>query len=154
MVQALIEERFHLKLRRENKELPTYELLVSNGGPKIQRSDDQTPPIPAQPTNGPVAPTGRQGAGPPTPRRGTLSMFYTPFSSTLQGRAVPLSYFAGGLALQLRRAVVDKTKLNGLYDSSCNGRQIRLCWERHRREHTQLVLPDPLSLPQYKNNSA
>jgi uncharacterized protein (TIGR03435 family) len=51
MVQTLIEERFHLKLRRENRQLPTYELVVSNGGPKIQRSDDQTPPIPGQPTN-------------------------------------------------------------------------------------------------------
>src|SRR5215831_18210497 len=81
MVQALIAERFHLKARRENRELPTYKLLVSNGGPKIQRSDDQTPPIPAQPTNEPVAPKERQGVGPPSPR-GVLSMFGTPFSST------------------------------------------------------------------------
>jgi len=43
-------------------------------------------------------------------------MLYTPYSSTLQGKAIPLSYLAGGLALQLRCAVVDKTNLNGLYD--------------------------------------
>jgi uncharacterized protein (TIGR03435 family) len=43
-------------------------------------------------------------------------MFGTPFGSTLQGKAVPLSYLAGGLAVQLRRAVVDKTNLKGLYD--------------------------------------
>src|SRR5215471_9133231 len=116
MVQALIEERFGLKLRRENRELPTYELLVSNGGPKIQRSDDQTPPIPAEPTNEPAAPTGRQRAGPPTSPRGTLSIFNTPFSAIWQGKAVPLSDLVGGLAVQLRRAVVDKTNPKGLYD--------------------------------------
>ena len=55
-------------------------------------------------------------------------MFGTPFSSTLQGKAVPLSYLAGGLAIQLRRAVVDKTNLNGLYD-------FKLQW-----------VPDPITL--------
>ena len=34
----------------------------------------------------------------------------------MQGRAVPLSYISGGLAVTLHRAVVDKTNLKGLYD--------------------------------------
>jgi uncharacterized protein (TIGR03435 family) len=55
-------------------------------------------------------------------------MFGTPFSSTLQGKAVALSYLAGGLAVQLRRAVVDKTNLKGLYD-------FKLWW-----------VPDPIML--------
>jgi uncharacterized protein (TIGR03435 family) len=96
MVQALIEERFHLKMRREDRVLPTYDLVASNGGPKFRLSEDQSPPIPPRAITEPAGPTRRQGAEPPAPPRGTLSMFNTPFSSTLQGKAVPLSYLAGG----------------------------------------------------------
>ena len=46
MVQALIEDRFHLRSHREVKELPTYNLVVNKGGPKIQKASDQTDPSP------------------------------------------------------------------------------------------------------------
>src|SRR5690349_686839 len=35
MVQSLLEDRFQLKLHRETKELPVYELLAAKGGPKM-----------------------------------------------------------------------------------------------------------------------
>ena len=37
MLQALLEDRFKLKLRRETKELPVYELTVAKGGPKLHQ---------------------------------------------------------------------------------------------------------------------
>ena len=39
-MQSLLEERFHLKIRRETRDTPNYELTVAAGGPKIQPSHD------------------------------------------------------------------------------------------------------------------
>jgi uncharacterized protein (TIGR03435 family) len=36
MLQALLEERFKLKLHRERKVVPIYALVVANGGSKLQ----------------------------------------------------------------------------------------------------------------------
>lgn len=116
MIQSLLEDRFHLKLHREKKELPTYDLVIIRGRSKIRLSDDQTPPIAFLPGSEPAPARSAQRAGPPPPPRGSLNMFNTPFLSIMQGRAVPLSYIAGSLAVTLRREVVDKTNLTGLYD--------------------------------------
>jgi len=35
MLQALLEDRFKLKIRRENREVPVYALTVAKGGPKL-----------------------------------------------------------------------------------------------------------------------
>jgi bla regulator protein BlaR1 len=36
MLQALLEDRFQLKIHRESREMPVYELTVAKGGPKLQ----------------------------------------------------------------------------------------------------------------------
>jgi uncharacterized protein (TIGR03435 family) len=36
MMQALLEDRFKLKIHRENRVVPVYELTVAKGGPKLQ----------------------------------------------------------------------------------------------------------------------
>jgi len=115
MVQALIQDRFRLRSHREVKELPTYDLVINKGGPKIQKANDQTPPIPKQPTND-ASRTRNAGTNPLPAPRGVLNMFNSPTGSTLQGTAVPLSYLANALAISLRRAVMDRTSLMGLYD--------------------------------------
>jgi len=35
MMQTLLEDRFHLKIRRESREVPVYALTVAKGGPKL-----------------------------------------------------------------------------------------------------------------------
>jgi uncharacterized protein (TIGR03435 family) len=40
MLQALLEDRFKLKIHRENKEVPVYALVVANGGAKIQATKE------------------------------------------------------------------------------------------------------------------
>src|SRR5262245_40751857 len=42
-VQSLLEDRFQLKLHRETREMPVYELTVSKGGSKLKLSEDQNP---------------------------------------------------------------------------------------------------------------
>ena len=42
MVQTLLADRFHLKIHRENRELPVYALVVGKGGPKLEPAKDST----------------------------------------------------------------------------------------------------------------
>src|SRR5215831_5452683 len=44
MLQSLLEDQFKLKMHKESRELPTYELVPGKGGARIQLSEDQTPP--------------------------------------------------------------------------------------------------------------
>ena len=39
-MQALLEERFRLKIRHQSREVPVYALTVANGGPKLEPSKD------------------------------------------------------------------------------------------------------------------
>lgn len=41
MLQALLEDRFKLRVRREAKEQPVYALVVAKGGPKLEKSKFQ-----------------------------------------------------------------------------------------------------------------
>jgi len=100
MLQSLIEDRFQLKMHRETKELPVYEIVVARGGPKIKPSEDQSPPSPGQPQRGGPMPRGSMRMG-----RGDL-----------EANGVPVSNFILGLSQQLGRPVIDKTGLKGLYD--------------------------------------
>ena len=55
MMQAMLADRFQLKLTRVNRELAVYDLVVAKGGPKIKETDPNAPP-PAgmMPPGGPV----------------------------------------------------------------------------------------------------
>ena len=106
MLQSLLEDRFQLKLHRENKQAPIYALVVAKDGPKIKLAPDQTSP----PVNGPA----EQGAG---PNHGAMRIG----GGSLVGNAVTLSLFIRLLSQRLDRTVVDKTNLDGRFD-------IRLYW--------------------------
>ena len=101
MLQSLIEDRFQLKMHRETKELPVYEIVVARGGPKIKPSEDQSPPSLGQPPQ----------RGGPMPR-GNMRMG----RGDLEANGVPVSNFILGLSQQLGRTIIDKTGLKGLYD--------------------------------------
>ena len=45
MLQALLEDRFQVKVRRETREVPVYELTVAKGGPKLQPFDGSCTPV-------------------------------------------------------------------------------------------------------------
>jgi len=88
MLQHLLEERFHLKMRRETKDQAGYVLVVDKGGPKLT----------AHPADGPpLAPI-------------------MPGSGKHIGANVGMPYFAFYLSNGLDKTVVDKTGLDGHYD--------------------------------------
>lgn len=36
MLRSLLQERFHLKVRKQTKEIPVYAITVARGGPKLE----------------------------------------------------------------------------------------------------------------------
>jgi len=94
MLQPLLADRFHLKVHKQKKVLPVYELLVAKGGSKLKEGKCVGTPSPANPCG------GTSGSS-----RGTLI-----------GRAASVQVLAQALSGILSRPVLDKTKLGGEYD--------------------------------------
>lgn len=102
MFQALLADRFQLKLHTETKTLPVYELVVARGGPKLQASAPEPPPEPdAKPDAAPKA-------------RSMIRMS----PGELTGERLPMSNIVAQLANVLHRTVIDKTGLTGRYELS------------------------------------
>jgi bla regulator protein blaR1 len=102
MLQALLADRFQLKLHIDTKELPVYALVVAKNGPKLQvaRPGDTYP-------NGFKGPDGGGGAG---------MMFMEGNGGPVRGQAIPIATLVHLLSQQLGRTVLDKTGLTGKYD--------------------------------------
>jgi len=123
MLQALLEDRFKLKVHKETRELPVYELLVAKSGLKMKLAEDQTPPPPPQPVAPQLPPPGAgpvgRGASPfgtgPRPR-GTAGRGSINGRLVFEGSAVNVSVLVNALQQQVDRPVVDKTGLTGLFD--------------------------------------
>lgn len=94
-LQPLLEDRFKLKVHRETKELPIYELVVAKRGPKIKESEGGCPSPP----------------GPQPPCGGLRGIW-----SRLSGTNISLERLAGALSMNLSRTVLNKTGLAGRYD--------------------------------------
>ncbi len=109
MLQALLEDRFKLKLHRETKEGPAYALTVAKGGFKLPRlPDGSCVPLDLEKVRAPLAP----GDAPPNfcgaggiARRGML-----------ETRANTLENFSRMLSRVFSRPVIDKTGIAGLYN--------------------------------------
>jgi bla regulator protein blaR1 len=108
MVQSLLEDRFQLKIHREAKEMPVYELAVAKGGAKIKLAEDQSPPVP--PERGAPPPPKPQRGGPMP--RGAMGIG----RGSIEANGVPIDAFIQGLSQQLGRPIVDKTGMKGFYD--------------------------------------
>lgn len=90
MLQAMLEDRFKLKLRRESREVACYDLVVAKGGPKFKGKSD---------------PAARPG----------LVTRAEPGAVHLQADKVTMARLAQQLAFGAGRPVVDKTGLAAEY---------------------------------------
>jgi uncharacterized protein (TIGR03435 family) len=88
MLQHLLEDRFHLKLRRESREVSGYNLVIDAGGHKLADHD------PSDHYMGPI--------------------FHGPGQH--QAKNLAMQYFAFYLSEEIGQKVVDKTDLPGHYD--------------------------------------
>jgi uncharacterized protein (TIGR03435 family) len=106
MMQALLEDRFRLKIRRDTRTVEVYELTVTNGGPKLQTAQagkcvtsDPGPPEPGKPWSPPCGAFSEL-----SPNGGLYS-----YGQTMTG-------LCKQLAGSLRRDVIDKTGIAGAFD--------------------------------------
>jgi uncharacterized protein (TIGR03435 family) len=109
MLQALLEDRFQLKIHRETREVPVYALTVAKGGPKLQIAQPGRC-IPRDPDH-PVPPSQRPPGVWPC---GVFAPSRTHDGSYMYGTT--LANFCLQLSLVLDRDVIDKTAIAGVFD--------------------------------------
>jgi uncharacterized protein (TIGR03435 family) len=121
MIQKLLADRFQVTLHREDREQPTYSLVIAKNGPKLQKakSDNCT------------------GTGTPESPCGGFRIYKR---SQMWGNTVTVKQFAAELTFMMGRMVVDKTGIDGLYD-------IRVEWtpEQFGAEPGTEVKPDEVN---------
>ena len=112
MLQNLLAGRFKMKLHRETRDLPIYELVVAKGGPKFKEHEGE-PPV--EDLNG--GPPARDKSGRPPPNSWSMEI---PPGGMARGQhnavAESMEEFAKQLSRQFARSVVDATGLKGRYD--------------------------------------
>jgi uncharacterized protein (TIGR03435 family) len=106
MTQALLADRFHLKLHHETRELPVLALTVAKGGPKLTLV---------------TASNANDGTAPATPD--DWKGLHNPGRGKTEGRDVPIKLLADTLSWQSEiggRLVIDATGLQGNYNFKLN----------------------------------
>jgi uncharacterized protein (TIGR03435 family) len=117
MLQALLAERFGVKLHKETRILPAYELGVAKGGPKLKEIDTAKLPGMPEPGAGPSPPEGRRG--PPSvssmPAGAMMIMFNSNGARTFRGN-MTMAQLTNYFTNSLDRPVFDNTGLKGTYE--------------------------------------
>ena len=97
MLQALLADRFHLKLHLETREGTVYGLVVSSKGPKLRPAKN--------PDDRPMVGSGFNGD-----HDSSTVTYY------ISGQNVSMPFLAAKLAVFVHRPVTDKTGLRGSFD--------------------------------------
>jgi uncharacterized protein (TIGR03435 family) len=124
MLQALLADRFGVKIHKETRTLPAYELSVAKGGPKLK--EVETAKLPALPEPGsalpPPPPPRGPGNGPPPPPplssmpAGAVMMMISTDGSRMVRGNMTIEQLVNHLTTSLDRPVFDKTELKGTYE--------------------------------------
>jgi uncharacterized protein (TIGR03435 family) len=125
MLQAILEERFQLKIHRETRDVPVYALTIAKGGPKLRASKpDSCVPIPGP--NDPLPPPGKPGAVPENVPCGFFHPTnFDPAHPDDESKAHTVGVDTNGqtmaglcrqFSVHLDRDVVNRTGLTGAYD--------------------------------------
>jgi uncharacterized protein (TIGR03435 family) len=125
MLQALLEDRFQLKIHRETREGPVYTLNAARGGPKLHSfTEGSCKPWPTPPP-------------PQLTKEYCTRMIYGLGKPAVEAQGATLDEFSKLLRAVLDRPVIDKTGITGRFD-------IRV---KFSREGTSLgvprIVPDP-----------
>ena len=127
MWQSFLEDRFKVKMHRETRDVPVYEMVVGNGGFKEKEWVNRKPDDPAEVPNEPGTPPKRDKDGFPIVPAGQTMGFFTGGTAHFVAPAGTMKQLAQMLEGRLAigggtpRPVVDATGLTGKYD-------IKLTW--------------------------
>jgi len=114
MMQALLEERFQVKMHREKKDFPAYVLEVAKGGLKVQESGPDPDAANAD-AKAPINITG-SGSGQGVSVNLGRGSSYTFSNNKFEARRITMAALAGSLERFMDRPIVDMTGLKGSYD--------------------------------------
>lgn len=111
MLQNLLEDRFGMKVHRENRETPIYELVVDKGGSKLAPTK-----VSECPPSDTVTPSAQNTAGVSVPC-GQMRILPSPEGVRMEGDRVPMAELVRVLAVGVTdRPVLDRTEVSGLFD--------------------------------------
>lgn len=113
MLQALLADRFQLKIRRESREVPVYEMRVAKGGSKLRPSTEGS----CEPDVAKIRAARAAGKTPPP----ACGIFFgrkkdAPGIVSMNTRGMTLASFAENLGHLLDRPVVDRTGIAGTFE--------------------------------------
>jgi uncharacterized protein (TIGR03435 family) len=112
MLQALLEDRFKLKIRRDTREAPVYSLTVAKNGPKLQPFQEGSCVV-LDFSKPPALP----GPGEKFPVLCNMRMLKTAKPIlTWEVHGATLDEFSGELGADLDRIVINKTGITGKFD--------------------------------------
>jgi uncharacterized protein (TIGR03435 family) len=110
MLQALLEDRFQMKMHREMRDLPVYALIVGKNGPKLEEAPADTSASAAAP--GPVNVSATGASRGVSINYGNGSSFNFA-DNRLEGRKLSVPQMADVLSRFTEKPVVDMTDLKG-----------------------------------------
>jgi uncharacterized protein (TIGR03435 family) len=110
MLQRLLEERFQLKVHRDQKEGDAYVLRVAEGGPKLKEWVEGSC-LPFDPFHGPEKPTDGE-----TPRCNLTGRRGQGNNMVVESHGMNLGFLTTLLSSIVREDVINGTGLTGLYD--------------------------------------
>ena len=109
MLQGLLAQRFALKLHKETRDLPAYDLTIAKSGPKLKVVDtDKLPEQMGAMSNATLPPVSRMPVG------AMVILFGESPTRMVRGN-LTIDKLAGYLTTVLRRPVFDRTSLQGVY---------------------------------------
>jgi uncharacterized protein (TIGR03435 family) len=124
MSQALLEDRFQLKIHRETREGPVYFLSVARGGPKLHSfTEGSCKPWPTPP--------------PPQLTKEYCTRMIYGIKPAVEAQGATLDEFSKLLRLVVGRPVIDKTGITGRFD-------IRVDFSREGTELAGIQLKEPV----------
>ena len=119
MLQALLAERFGVKIHKETRTLPAFEMSVAKGGPKLKEVDVAKLPGMPEPGSGAPPPPRGPGNGPPALSNmpaGAIMMMLSPTGARMLRGNMTMEQLVNNLTGSLSRPVFDKTELKGTYE--------------------------------------
>jgi bla regulator protein blaR1 len=114
MAQAMLADRFKLKVHFEMREMLVYNLVVKKGGPKLITAKEP-PPGPSAPPLNPDIPIRLEDM-----RQGIRLLTKAPNNREMTVKGESVEAWTQGPFLGLDRPVVNKTGLTGRYDLTLN----------------------------------